>query len=329
MIHSPIGADRGKRRRARVLLLIFPAVLAVLVVAGCATEGRGEIGEESTATDTLGSTPRENTEREETSPVADVDGRTGHPKIKGDTEPFVLAAEDSGGVAGAANRIEGVRFKVLDGYERVLIDFGRGGEEAPGVPDWSLEKPPEGGYVRLRFPGVTSTKIGGESLVGNIMDALYVVRDRDDGMFVDVFSMDAFRYRVTELPETGQLALDFREVRGGLDLPPMQTSEKVVVLQPRVSEEVNSPLTVRGYSRLFEARTTVTLVGREGEVLASETVLADDWTSAWGRYEATLEFSGYEGLATLRVGGESPRDGTFVGAEMEIIIEESTDEGDR
>ncbi|WP_207957043.1 Gmad2 immunoglobulin-like domain-containing protein [Rubrobacter tropicus] len=241
------------------------------------------------------------------------------------TEPgddgFVASAGSSGGEAGAADRIEGVRFRIFDDYERLLIDFGREGGSA-GVPRWSVESPAQGGYVRLDFPGLASTAITDEDFVGSVLDELYVVRDRGGGLFADVFAMHEFRYRVTELPGSGQLAVDFRGVREELDLPPT-TGYKTVVLQPREAEEVDSPVSVQGYTRLFEGQVTISLLSREREVLSSKTVRANEWAAVWGLFEATLEFSDYEGLATLRVGSGSPRDGSFVGTETEVFLESS------
>jgi len=232
----------------------------------------------------------------------------------------VSAKESSGGEAGAADRIEGVRFQIFDDYERLLVDFGRRDGERAGVPRWSVESPPEGGYVRLRFPGVTSTEVAYEDFVGSILDELYVVRGRGGGLFADVFATHAFRYRITELPESGRLALDLRGVSEGVEFPPT-TGDKVVVLQPREAEEVGSPLMVQGYARLFEGQVTVSLLDREREIISSETVRANDWVKVWGLFEAPLEYSGYEGLATLRVGSRSPRDGSFVGTETEVFLE--------
>jgi len=233
---------------------------------------------------------------------------------------FVVSAESTGGGAGAADRIEGVRFQIFDGYERLLIDFGGRAGETAGVPRWSVESPAEGGYVRVRFPGVASTAITDEDFVGSVLDELYVVRDRGGGLFADVFAIHAFRYRVTELPESGQLAVDFRGVREELDLPPT-TGDRAVVLRPREAEEVGSPLDVQGYTRLFEGQVTVSLISREREVLSSKTVRVNDRAAAWGLFETTLEFSNYEGLATLRVGSGTPRDVSFVGTETEVFLE--------
>ncbi len=116
--------------------------------------------------------------------------------------------------------------------------------------------------------------------------------------------------------------MDFRGVSDELRFPPT-TGDEAVVLQPREAEEVGSPIEVRGYARPFEGQVTASLLDRERDVLASKTVRTKDWTSAWGRFGTTLEFLGYEGLATLRVGSRSPRDGSFVGTETEVFLESS------
>jgi hypothetical protein len=257
---------------------------------------------------------------------ADAPGTTTAPEGGGEApEPgddgFVASAESSGGEEGAADRIEGVRFQIFDDYERLLIDFGGRDGGAAGVPRWSVESSAEGGYVRVRFPGVTSTAITDKDFVGSVLDELYVVRDSGGGLFADVFGLHAFRYRVTELPESGRLAVDFRGVREEIDLPPT-TGDEAVVLQPREAEEVVSPVAVRGYARPSKGQITVSLLSRERKILDSKTVRAGD-RAAWGLFETTLGFSGYEGIATLRVGGRNPRDGSFVGTETEIFLESS------
>jgi hypothetical protein len=307
------SANAGYASGTNRLETIAAAVLAatLVLVAGCGADGRGSVpewDEGSSTKDLL-----------ESSSVLEPWGRVEEASAEGGRW-FGAEAEMSGGEAGAADRIESVRFQVFDDYERLLIDFGRRDGRAAGVPRWSVESPPEGGYVRVRFPGITATEITDEDFVGSVLDELYVVRDRNDGLFADAFAMHAFRYRVTELPESGRLAVDFRGVREELEFPPT-TGDEVVVLQPREAEEVGSPLSVQGYARLFEGQVTISLLDRDRELISSRTVRANDWTTAWGLFATTLEYSGYKGLATLRVGSNSPRDGSFVGTETEIFLE--------
>ena len=312
------GANaRSERHRLGTIAVgVLAAVLALVV--GCGADGQG-----SAPGQAEGSSVKATQKGTSESSVPEVRGGIEAARTEGGGG-FVSAKESSGGEAGAANRIERVRFQIFGDNERLLIDFGRrdgvrDGESA-GVPRWSVESPTEGGYVRLRFPGVTSTEIADEDFVGSILNQLYVVRDRDGGLFADIFAVHAFRYRVTELAESGQLAVDLRGVPEGVELPPT-TGDKVVVVQPREAEEVGSPLSVQGYARHFEGRVTVSLLDRERAIISSKTVRANDWANAWGLFEASLKYSGHEGLATLRVGSRSPKDGSFEGTETEIFLE--------
>ena len=275
--------------------------------AGC---GAGDEGRDAETADPAGGDGRAAEAAGETGVAADPEDGDGG---------FVASGTTSGGEAGAAGRIEDVRFRVLDGYERLLVEFG-GGDA--GVPRWSVERPEEGGYVRLRLPGVAATAVAHEEFVGSVLDELYVVRDRDGGLFVDVFAMHGFRYRVTEPSESGRLVVDFRGVAEEVRLPPT-TGDEVAVLQPREAEEVESPIDVRGYARPSRDRITVSLLDRERDVVASKVVRTDDSGEAWGLFETTLGFSGYEGLATLRVGGRGAGGGPFAGTETEVFLESS------
>ena len=313
----PAGVLLGEGRAApnrhpRFPLRALAALLIALALAACGAAGGDSIsdpgesaGEDSRTTDPV----------RETGVVEDEAG------AEYGEDAFAAPGGISGGRAGAADRIEDVRFQIFDGHERLIVDFvGRDGRA--GVPRWTVESPEEGGYVRLRFPGLRSTRVAHRDFVGSTLTELYVVRDRGGGLFADLFATHEFRYRVTELPESGRLAVDLRGVPEEIRFPPT-TGDKSVVLQPREAEEVESPVVVSGYARPSEGRVTVSLLDRERDVLASKTVRADDRAPAWGRFGARLEFSGYEGLATLRVGGRSAKDGSFVGTETEILLESS------
>ena len=137
-------------------------------------------------------------------------------------------------------------------------------------------------------------------------------------MFVDVFATGAFRYRVIALSKPGRLVLEYHPASVDLSFPIPAQAKKTVLFEPRQGEAITSPLRVSGYSRNFEASNTITLRASSGDVLSRRTVLSNDWSETWGYFEASLEFPAFEGPATLRVGGESPRDGSFEGVEMPL-----------
>ena len=233
---------------------------------------------------------------------------------------FVAAPEESGGIPGAADSVRDVRFGAHEGYERVVVDFGSGGAAADRVPAWTLSSPTGEGYARVYLPGVFSTATTDGSFGGAIVDDYYVVRSPDGGLFVDVFATGAFQYRVLELSEPGRLAIDFRPADVDLDSPLPATGGNTVLTSPRPGETVESPLSVSGYSRNFEAANTIRLLDASGEVVAEETVLANGWAETYGYFEATIPLENFSGTATLQVGTESPRDGTFEGVEIPVSV---------
>jgi hypothetical protein len=93
-----------------------------------------------------------------------------------------------------------------------------------------------------------------------------------------------------------------------------------VLVEPRAGARIDTPLTVSGYSRNFEASNTVVLADSKGEVIAQQNVRSNDWASTWGYFEATLDLPSFSGSGTLRVGAESARDGTFDGVEMPVHV---------
>jgi len=228
----------------------------------------------------------------------------------------------SGGSEGSADSIREVRFGEHEGYERAVIDFGLEGTPASRVPPWTLSSPTGEGYARITFPTVDATSVSDLTFGGSIMDNLYVVRAPGGGMFVDVFATGAFQYRVIELSDPGRLALDYRPASVDLSFPIPAQDEKTVLLQPREGEAITSPLRVAGYSRNPEASNTIILRDSSGNLLSRSTVLSNDWLETWGYFEASLEFPSFEGPATLLVGSESPRDGSFEGVEVLVTYGE-------
>ena len=287
-------------------VVIWVALLVAVLATGC---GQGSRQEQGTGTTEDTSAVSESQTRQET---------TSEEETAREEVPFTAASEMSGGSAGAADSIQEVRFAEHEGYERVVIDFGSEGAPSSRIPAWSLSSPTGEGYARIRFPGVGATLVSDGAFSGSIMDNFYVVRAPGGGMFVDIFATGAFQYRVTELSDPGHLVIDYRPASVDLSFPIPARAERTVLFQPRKGEAITSPLTVSGYSRNFEASNTIRLVDSGGNVLSQSTVLSNDWSETWGYFEASLRFPVFEGRATLRVGSESPRDGSFEGVEVPV-----------
>jgi hypothetical protein len=285
---------------------IWVALLVAILATGCGQGSRQEQGTgttENTSATSEGQTQQETTSEEEAA--------------QGEA-PFTAASQMSGGSEGAADSIQEVRFGEHESYERAVIDFGSEGAPASRVPAWSLSSPTGEGYARITFPGVGATLVSDGAFGGSIIDNFYVVRAPGGGMFVDVFATGAFQYRMTELSDPGRLVLDYRPASVDLSFPIPAQAERTVLFQPREGEAITSPLRVSGYSRNFEASNTISLADSGGNVLSRSTILSNDWAETWGYFEASLEFPAFEGQAILRVGSESPRDGSFEGVEVPV-----------
>ncbi len=231
---------------------------------------------------------------------------------------FVASGRAVGGAGRKANRILAVRFGEHRSYDRVVVDLGAGDEPARQTPEWTLEGPVENGVLRLTFPSVEETGVSDGSLGGSLLKSFYVVRAPDEGMFVDVFVREGFRYRVMELPNPARLIVDFRPSGGPLETPLPARDGNTVLVEPRWGTAVRSPFTVSGYSRNPEATNSVALVDATGSVMARKLVQANDWTATWGYFETTLASPSFGERCTLRAGPRSARNGAFEGVEVPV-----------
>lgn len=290
--------------------MICIVLLSILLASGCAQGGPEEQGAGTGEGSSGGQTRQETTS----------EGGTAAGKEIAEA-PFTAASEMSGGSEGVADGIREVTFGRREGYERAVIVFGSGGGLAPGVPAWSLSSPEGEGYARITFPDAEVTLDSDGGFGGSILDNFYVVRAPGGGLFVDLYATGAFQYRVTELSDPGRLVVDYRPASVDLSFPIPVQAQKTVVFEPRAGEAITSPLRVSGYSRNSEALNTIALVDASGDVLARSTALSNDWLDTWGYFETDLEFPVFEGTATLRVGGQSARDGSFEGVELPVTYD--------
>ncbi len=302
-------------------LAMVLVLLALGVISGCG----GDNGDERGSGTTVGSSAvsESQTTREETAQRTEAAGgettSVGPAGVAVAPEPpFTADPEMDGGVEGAADAIQGVRFDQHEDYERVVIDFGEGSSPASQVPRWSLSSPEGEGYARIMLPDVEAISISDGEFGGSIMDNFYVVRAPGGGVFVDFFATKAFQYRVIELSDPGRLVLDFRPASVELSFPIPAQAAKTVLFEPREGEAVKSPLRVTGYSRNSEALNVVRLVDSDGSVLSESTALSNDWLDTWGYFDTSIEFPAFDGPTTLMVGGESPRDGSFEGVVLPV-----------
>lgn len=323
-------------------ILALLALLATTLAVGCATTDTVSSELESTAEAGLGETVVATTigaapESEATVGVASTsesseviqegpspessagEGSTGPPLTQSSGGPFVADPQARGGEGYGADGILGVRYGVHEDYERVVIDLGAGGQPASSAPEWVLSSPTGDGVLRVTVPSVSMTRVSDGAFSGPLLKDFHVVRAPEGGMFVDIFAESAFTYQVVELLDPARIVVDFKPSEATLDLPLPAESANTVLVEPRRGTRVDSSLTISGYSRNPEASNTLVLTDAAGQELVRDTVMSNDWTATWGYFETTLDLPPFSGRATLKVGAESARDGTFEGVEIPVF----------
>lgn len=232
--------------------------------------------------------------------------------------PFIADPQARGGEGYGADGILGIRYGIHEGYERVVIDLGAGGQPAGSVPEWTLSSPTGDGILRVTMPSVSTTRVSDGMFGGPLLKNFYVVRAPEGGIFVDVFAESAFSYRVMELLDPARIVVDFKPSAATLDFPLPAEGGNTVLVEPRRGASVGSSLTISGYSRNPEASNTVVLTDASGRELVRDTVMSNDWTNTWGYFETTLDLPQFSGRATLEVGAQSARDGSFEGVGIPV-----------
>ena len=301
-LESTTGSERGETAGQTVVATTTGSSSGVETTVGVAsTVERAEASQEEPPSSSAGEAP------------------AAPPSTQSSGAPFVANPQARGGEGYGADGILGVRYGVHEGYERVVIDLGAGGQPAGSVPEWTLSSPTGDGVLRVTVPSVSTTRVSGGALSGPLLKDFHVVHAPEGGMFVDVFAESAFTYRVIELLNPARIVVDFKPSERDLDLPLPAESANTVLVEPRRGTRVDGSLTLSGYSRNPEASNTIILTDASGQELVRETVTSNDWTATWGYFETTLDLPPVSGRAILKVGAESARDGSFEGVEIPVF----------
>jgi hypothetical protein len=163
---------------------------------------------------------------------------------------------------------------------------------------------------------IEATTITDQLVETELVERLFVVRALDGGMFVDLHLAAPAQARVklnrspaslTLYLEPGKISFNGTATVGDL----------VVVTSPPSGTEEDSPVTVRGYSRTFEAN--VLFIATAGDEIVAETfTTAADWAETWGEFRVSMVLE--PGEISLFVGEESPRDGTLEGVTISLVV---------
>jgi hypothetical protein len=317
---------RGLEQMRRTSALLLPSILAAALCAGCLNAGPEVQSVEATAraaSDGLAETSKESTSGAGDMPEATTVGAS---QIEGDLAgftdassgvPFVAKTQASGGSGYNADTVLAVRFEVNEDYERAVIDLGTGLEPAGPVPEWSLVSQEGNGLLRVTLPSASATCVSDGLFGDGLLESFHLVRAPEGGMFMDIFTREAFLYRVVELGDPARLVVDFKP-KGELKAPLPAEGGDTVLVEPRPHASISDLLTVKGYSRNSEAADTITLLDSDGNILMRRAVLGNGRDHTWGYFEATLDLPPFSGKGTLKVGTGSANDGSFEGTQIPV-----------
>ena len=296
---------------------VLAPILAILLSAGCSGSAplEGALDASGDARAVAVATPGARAAPETTVGVAPTVARDGETAM---AQSFAADARTQGGEGFDADTVLAVRYGEHEGYERVVLDLGAGEESAEMVPRWTLASAEGDGLTRIHLPSASATSVSDGNFADGLLKGFHVVRAPEGGMFVDVLARGAFRYRTLELTGPARLVIDFQPSGTPLKKPAPAAGGETVLVEPRFGARVSDPLTVGGYSRNFEAANTIILKDRRGRELVRETVTANDWSTTWGYFEATLDLPSFTGKGTLQVGTASARDGSFEGVGIPV-----------
>ena len=310
----------------RTTALLLPSLLAAVLCAGCLNSSP-EVHSLEASAGAASEGPAE-TSKKSVSSAGDIPEATtvGASRIEGDLagvtdassgDPFVAKTQASGGSGYDADTVLAVRYGVDEDYERAVIDLGTGLQAAGPVPEWSLASQEDEGLLRVTLPSASATCVSDGEFGEGVLHSFHVVRAPEGGMFMDIFTREAFLYRVVELREPARLVVDFKP-KGDLTAPLPAEGGDTVLVEPRPRAKISDTLTVSGYSLDSEAANTITLLDPNRKVLVRRIIPGNDRGHTWGYFEATLDLPSFSGKATLKVGTGSVHNGSFEGAQIPV-----------
>ncbi|MDH5373091.1 MAG: Gmad2 immunoglobulin-like domain-containing protein, partial [Acidimicrobiia bacterium] len=219
--------------------------------------------------------------------------------------------------AADAATVTGLALLQFDGCERLTVELAAAsGAPATSLGTTSAELIRRSGVVRIHLdPSVANTTVSDLVFDGSWIGPVYVVRDFDESLFIDVHLADAAVARFSEISNPARLVVDIAP--GGSELLGPERSDFIVVMP--LPESLSPPVTIEGYGRTFEAN--IILRARvAGEIVAEDFTTATDYLGTWGRFEIALPPT-VTGELELFIGEDSARDGEEQGIRLQVTVE--------
>jgi len=220
---------------------------------------------------------------------------------------------------GDAATVTGVQLSTYEGCERLTIELAAtSGAPATSVGPTSAEFVRKHGLVRVHLDGpVDSTTLSDVVFESELVDRVFVVRDSNGSLFVDVHLAAASVARLSEVSGPARIVVDLAP--GGTEIRSPERSDFIVVMP--LDEPLASPVTITGYGRTFEAN--VILRARiDSEIVAETFTTSADYVETWGWFELELPTE-VAGDVELFIGEDSARDGQEQGVRLEVTVPET------
>lgn len=223
------------------------------------------------------------------------------------------------GEPGDAATVTGVQLSTYEDCERLTVELAAtSGAPATSVGSTNAEFIRKHGLVRIHLDSpIDSTTLSDVVFESELVDRVYVVRDSNGSLFIDVHLAAAAVARLSEISGPARIAIDLAS--GGSEIQSPELSDFIVVMP--LDEPLASPVTITGYGRTFEAN--VILRARIGsEIVGESFTTAADYLETWGWFELDLPPE-VAGEIELFIGEDSARDGEEQGVRLEVTVPET------
>ena len=283
----------------------------ILLLIGCAAPSG------STSTPAPGPDPSSTTQPVASSTTGPDSTTTSVPGCPGDGE-FIEAGPVASSPQNTADseRIGLISWSTTQTCEVFTIEMVTAeGAPATTPPSVTAELLRDVGILRVDLD-VTGTAITDQLVQSGLVDRLYVVRQFDGSLFVDLILNAPATARVSTAGSPGVVTIELQP--GGGDYSAAPLAGGLFVVTSPAEGEVQLPIPILGYGRPFEANVVIQL-SQGGSIVTETFTNSADYIDTWGEFAHEVETPA-RGSADLFIGEFSANDGSPSGVVIPITI---------
>jgi hypothetical protein len=223
---------------------------------------------------------------------------------------------------GDATSVSQIRWDASGTCERLTVVFGTAsGAPATTLGPSAVSVIPFAGIVRAGLPGEVEVSAVADTLLeGSLVRSVFVVRDQDGFIFIDIHGADEIPIEARAFTTTSPATLVIDITRADTQAIPVgiTTTGSAVVVTPTPGS-AQYPVVVDGYVEPGLLAVRVQLIESDN-VVVDRSVSVNGYSDTWQSFTSTIE-EGPSGTVVLFVGtldsNEKPLNGTFVSITME------------